>query len=148
MRDTAYAKELARALSDLEERFERTNEELQKTHEELAPYKCSDCGAPLVSSHQQDFPEHHCIVTFDTFACGHQTSDGFTERPCPKSPNFPRLEDYEFSYKEDTGQGWLCYAKPNTTAARSVHLPVGHGRTQEDAERYVRDAYERLRGGS
>lgn len=133
------------ALRDAEEELRQRSEELSKTREDLAPYKCSDCGAPLVSSHQQDFPEHHCIVSFDTYACGHQTADGYTERPCPKSPHFPRLDDYEFSFKEDSREGWLCFAKPMTPASRSVHLPVGQGRTQEDAARYVREAYERLR---
>ena len=136
------------AFRDLQEALERTKVELESTREELVPYKCSDCGAPLVSSHQEDFPEHHCIVSFDTFACGHQTADGFTERPCPKSPQFPRLDDYEFTYKEDSNGRWLCFAKPKTPAAGRVFLPVGQGRTQEEAAAYVRTSYERLLGGS
>ncbi|MGE3845058.1 MAG: toll/interleukin-1 receptor domain-containing protein [Vicinamibacterales bacterium] len=89
------------ALGDLKKELERTNEELQKTLEELAPYKCPDCGAPLVSSHQQDFPEDHCIVTFDTSECGHQTADGYTERPCPTRGTRTRPADAPYRNPDD-----------------------------------------------
>lgn len=133
------------ALQELEETLARKNEELERTREDLAPYKCEDCGAPLVSTHQQDFPDYHCIITYDSFACGHQTADGSTERPCPKGPNFPRLEDYEFIYKEKGTEAWLCLAKPKTRMAQGVDLPMGQGRTQEEAAEHIRRAYEGLR---
>ncbi len=139
---------MGHAFRDLEEALEQAKQELEATRGELAPYKCSDCGAPLVSSHQQDFPEYHCIVTYDEFACGHLTADGSTERPCPKSRTFPRLEDYEFVYREDAQVGWICWPRAKTPAARSVSLRDGYGRTQEEAAACVRAAYDRLRSGT
>jgi transcriptional regulator with XRE-family HTH domain len=53
-------------------------------------FLCPHCGAELV---ERTFVEHQCgDAEFEVFACG--ATRGWTNRPCPKDPRFPRFEDY------------------------------------------------------
>lgn len=137
------------ALRELQIEIERTHEELEAVREELADYRCPTCGASLDSrlDAPADPEEKHWDVR-ETFACGYQHFGGFVERPCPKDPRFPRFEDYELQFREtpsETHWKWQCYAIGKTEMARRLTLPPGHGRTQEEAEKSVHDAYDRYR---
>lgn len=89
------------ALRELQEEMERTREELDMTREELAEYRCPYCAAPLDSRIDAPTdPEEKDWDIRESFACGYQSFAGFTERPCPKDPRFPRLKDYELRATE------------------------------------------------
>jgi len=124
------------------ERIEALEEEVERLAEDRAKYHCPYCDAELISSGSQDFPEHHAIVTFDRFACGLLTADGFDEEPCPYSPSWPQLDEFDFEAKLN-GKLWVCRPWPKTQRARSVRTlqdPVG--RTKEEAEENARILYE------
>jgi hypothetical protein len=115
---------------------------LERVEEDRARYHCPYCDAELISSGSQDFPEHHAIVAFDRFACGLLTADGFDEEPCPYSPSWPRLEEFEFDAKEN-GRVWVCRPTPKTARARRVQsVRDAVGRTKEEAEENARILYE------
>lgn len=137
------------ALSELQSEIERTREELAAVRGELAEYRCPTCGASLESrlDAPADPEEKHWDVR-ETFACGYQHFGGFLERPCPRDPRFPRFEDYELRCQENPTEPhwkWQCYAIGKTDMARRLTLLPGYGRTQEEAEKSVRDAYDRYR---
>jgi hypothetical protein len=68
------------------------------------------------------------------------TADGWEEEPCPYGPNWPALDEFEFSAKEN-GKVWVCYPMPKTDRARRVHATTGRiGRTKEEAEENARVA--------
>jgi hypothetical protein len=80
----------------------------------------------------------------DVYECGYQAFGGFTERPCPSDPKFPRFEDYELKFYENPKESyykWQCLAIPKTDMARRLSLSLGMGRTKEEAERFIRDRY-------
>lgn len=139
------------AVRELQQEMERTREELEAAQQELAEYRCSYCGAALNSriSAPTD-PEEKDWDLRETFDCGHESFGGFTERPCPKDPRFPRLDDYDVRVEEmppgERYWRWQCHAFPKTDVARRLPLPTGYGRTREEAEGYVRYAYVRYRG--
>jgi hypothetical protein len=72
----------------------------------------------------QDFPEHHAIVTYERFACGLLTADGFDEEPCPYSSSSPQLDEFDFIANED-GQFWVCRHLPKTQRAKRDDLNHG-----------------------
>ena len=134
-----------RALRELQTEIERTLEELVEVRSELAEYRCPTCGAALDS--RQDAPadpeQKHWDVR-ENFACGYQHFGGFTERPCPKDPLFPKFEDYDLRFQEFPNEPflkWQCYAMGKTDMARRLQLPFGYGQTREKAEKSVREAY-------
>ncbi len=141
------------ALRELQEEIERARDELDVTREELSQYRCSFCGAELTSriDAPMDLEENDWGIR-ENFACGYQTFAGFTERPCPKDPCFPSLEEYDLQVREMDSKErhwrWQCYAQPKTDMARRLHLPTGYCRTREEAEKYVRGAYERYSRGA
>lgn len=140
------------ALRELQEEMERTREELEYTREKLAEYRCHYCGSPL--SNRIDAPadsEERDWDVRESFVCGYQKFAGFTERPCPKDPQFPRFEDYELLFLERPKEPywkWQCYARGKTNMARLLDLSPGYGKTCEEAESQVRDKYESYRKGS
>ncbi len=94
----------------LEERVETLTVDREQFH-------CPYCDAPLSQTGRQDFPEHHCTVTYETFECGYCTADGFEEAPCPCGPNWPPLEEFSFETKHQ-GSLWLCQPRGRTNRAR------------------------------
>jgi len=48
---------------------------------------------------------------------------------------------------KETHWRWQCYPQPKTDMARRLYLPTGYGRTREEAEKHVRDAYDRYSRG-
>jgi hypothetical protein len=138
------------AFRDLQREIERAQEELTATRQELAEYRCPTCGAAVNSRVEApaDAEEKHWDVR-ETFACGYRQFGGFVERPCPKDPRFPRFDDYDLQFHETPTEvyfRWQCYAIGKTEMARRLSLPPSHGRTREEAERSLQDAYDRCRG--
>jgi hypothetical protein len=119
------------------EKIEDLEARLQEVEEDRAKFHCPDCDAPLVGGGDQDFPEAHCIVTYENYACGLTLADGFEESPCPYGPRWPRLEEFEFR-TESHGSYWSCYALAKTDRARRVSLPVANAATENEAEALAR----------
>ena len=119
------------------EKIEALEERLQEVEEDRAKFHCPDCDAPLIGGGQQDFPEAHCIVSYENYACGLTLADGFEESPCPYGPRWPRLEEFEFR-TESHGSFWSCYALAKTERARRVSLPVTSAATKYEAEALAR----------
>lgn len=119
------------------EKIEALEERLQKVEEDRANFHCPDCDAPLIGGGQQDFPESHCIVSYENYSCGLTLADGVEESPCPYGPRWPRLEEFEFR-TESHGSFWSCYTQAKTERARRLSLPVAHAATKNDAEALAR----------
>jgi len=120
---------------------------LEQAKDELTKYRCRFCGAPIVERGGEWVGPNsdHCGV-HETFECGHHSFDGVTERPCPSDPKFPRLEEYELRSNRTSSEGhfaWLCLAVPKTAMARKLSLPPCYGSTKAEAERQLRESYER-----
>ena len=86
----------------------------------------------------QDYPEHHCIVTYESFECGYITGDGHEEHPCPYGPNWPTPDEFTFEAVPQD-KLWTCYPMPKTDRARRVNAQRSVGRTKEAAEEYARN---------
>lgn len=138
------------ALRDLQAEIERTREELEAARQELAEYRCPYCRAELlVRIDAPADPEQKVWDIREEFGCGFQRFGGFVERPCPADPRFPKFEDYDLHFRhspEESHFKWQCYALGKTDWARRVHLSPGLGRTKEEAERQVREEYNRSAG--
>ena len=96
-------------------------------------------GGAFVGSDSDHYGLH------EIFECGYHAFDGYTERPCPSDPKFPRFEDYKLQFhhnSSETHYSWLCLAIPMTDMARRLSLQAGYGRTKEEAERQLRERYE------
>jgi hypothetical protein len=124
---------------------EDLNEQLQEAQRGLEEYRCPTCGAPISTRSGVELSEHDS-GGYEDFECGFSHIDGFTQRPCPSDPKFPRLEEYDFVFKEVSGDSdwkWQCFATARTDQARRVSLVMGLGRTQEEArDRVVKHYYE------
>lgn len=117
-------------IEDLEER-------LRVAEEDRARHHCPDCDAEVVQMGNADYPEHHCVVTYETFACGLVLADGFEESPCRFGPRWPKIQEFDFVTIE-SGGGWSCNVIGKTTRARAVHIPISHAGSKEDAEMMAR----------
>jgi len=121
--------------------------ELERSANELSGYRCPFCHAPLVERGGESIGhlgDHYGL--HEVFECGHHAFDGYTERPCPSDPKFPRFDDYELQFHENASEiqyPWLCLALPKTDMARRLLLKPGYGHTKEDAERQLQDRYSR-----
>jgi len=116
------------------EKIQALEERLGRVEEERAQYHCPHCDAEVSGITGEDFPEHHAYVTYETFACGRMTADGWEQRPCPYGPNWPQLDEFDFVFKEH-GKGFVCYPMPKTDRAiRAWTSATGFGRTKADAE--------------
>lgn len=133
------------ALADLQREIERMREELEAAREELSDYRCPYCEAPIAERiHAPADPEQKVWDMRDVYVCGYSSFGGFTEQPCPSDPQFPKFEDYELKFYENPKEPyvkWQCHALPKTDMARRLSLPLGMGRTKEEAEGFVRDRY-------
>jgi hypothetical protein len=129
------------ALNDLQS-------ELESTLEELSEYRCPYCTAPLsVRIDAPADPEERDWDVREIFDCGFQQFGGFIERPCPADPCFPRWEEYELTFHHTPDEPhwkWQCYARGSTDMARRLSLSAGLGRTKDEAERNLREDYERV----
>lgn len=135
------------AIHELQLEIDAAREELERTREELAGYRCEYCNSPLASRvHAPADPEEKHWDVREVFECGHMTFGGFTERPCPSDPRFPKFSDYELRFYNNMKEShwtWECHAYGLTEMARMVYIDRGLGRSREEAEQAVRDCYER-----
>lgn len=121
-------------------------EELSALRERLSDYQCTYCGSPLVASVPApvDDAEKHWDVR-EEFECGYVEFGGAKEALCPSDPAFPRFEDFELHFLEQTDfqpSVWLCNALPLSRDARLVHLSATPGRSKDDAATAMRRQFE------
>lgn len=106
-------------------------------------YTCPHCGAHLT---KRTFVDHEYGDTeLEMFACGH--TRGWMSRPCPEESRFPGFEDYELVSFQEADGGWWCEATGKTQSAREVSLQTGHGRSKEEAMKWVERSYIQDRYG-
>jgi TIR domain len=120
-------------------------DELRHAEENLLEYSCPYCRAPLSTRSFVTLSEHD-EGAYEDFECGYAQIDGYKQRPCPSDPKFPKLADYELTYREikgDTVWRWQCFAHGKTRESQLLSLTAGLGRTQEEALQRVEEAYER-----
>jgi FRG domain-containing protein len=130
----------------LKDEVSELKEELEYAKEELEQFQCPYCRAQLVEriSAPADRNQDHWDVR-EIYECGLQRFGGFTEQACPHDPNFPKFEDYELQFQEDSKETlnkWQCYAKPKTDAARMLPFMMAFGSTKEEAANSVRKEYD------
>jgi hypothetical protein len=123
-------------------RIQELEERLEAAEEDRAQFHCPFCDAPFVGAHDEDYPEYHCIVTYESFACGYVTEDGQEHVPCPYGPNWPEPQDFEFITKQD-GDKWICHVTGKTNRASRVHVLRQVGNSKEEAEELARKAAAR-----
>ncbi len=119
------------------------HEQLRAAEQDLQEYRCSHCGSPLVQRSTVALSEDD-DGSLEAFECGYSHIDGHMQRPCPTDPNFPRLEDYDFVYRELTSDPmWKveCFAKAKTKEAEKLLLSRAFGRTKEEAHLNIVDQY-------
>jgi len=121
------------------ERIEQLEAHLEEVEEDRAQFHCPYCDAPLAGVGHEDFPEHHCIVTYETFTCGFRTADGYEETPCPYGPHWPSLDEFEFITKQD-GDWYACQAIGKSERARRVIIHAEMAKTREQAELQAKKA--------
>jgi hypothetical protein len=124
------------------ERIRELETRVAVLEEERKEFHCPYCDAPFSGIHMQDFPDYHCIVTYESFACGYSTEDGTEDHPCPYGPHWPAIDEFEFIAKQD-GAMWVCWPVGKTQIARRVHKPQVMGRTKEEAEEAAKKAVAR-----
>ena len=120
-------------------RIEELEARLEEVELDRAQFHCPYCDAPLSTVGHQDYPEYHCIVTYESFECGYGTADGIEETPCPYGPRWPVLDEFDFNTKQE-GDLWVCYPTGKTRRARQVHIYREVGSTKEEAEERARNA--------
>lgn len=121
------------------ERIEELEARLEEVEQDRAQFHCPYCDARLSGVSDQDYPDDHCIVTYESFECGYMTADGYEQRPCPYGPNWPGLDEFEFVTKQE-GSLWFCYPRGKTKRGQRIHvLPVA-GATKEEAEEKAKKA--------
>jgi hypothetical protein len=121
------------------QRIEELEERLREVEEDRAQFHCPHCDARMIGGGEQDFPEHHCIVTYEHYACGMVTADGEEDVPCPYGPRWPRPDEFDLR-TEQHGNIWLCYPTAKTPRAGRVHIMRQDGATREEAESKARAA--------
>lgn len=90
------------------ERIEELEAKIQQIEEDRAQFHCPHCDAPIRMMHDEDFPDDHCIVSFEEYECGYATADGFEQSPCPYSDRWPELSEFEFRTQQE-GNLWFCH---------------------------------------
>lgn len=121
------------------ETIQELEERLEEVEKDRAQFHCPYCDAPISGVAHQDYPNHHCIVTYESFECGYVTADGHEDVPCPYGPNWPSPDEFEFVTKQE-GNVWICYPVAKTERARRVHIYRQMGRTKEEAEEQAKRA--------
>jgi hypothetical protein len=77
-------------------------------------FSCPFCGAEVTTLASED------DSFYTAYACGY--SDGsHLSSPCPHDPEFPKLDEYEFTFFE-RGDTWHCVPKPKQKEQRSLTL--------------------------
>jgi transcriptional regulator with XRE-family HTH domain len=115
----------------------------QTLREFEADFLCPTCGALLA---ERSFVDHeYGDVEIEVFECG--LMRGWKDRPCPKDPQFPRIEDYELQHSQDGEDRWHCFGLGKTEQARSVEFSPGFGSTKAEAEHRLRHNYVRVKDG-
>jgi hypothetical protein len=94
-------------------------------------FSCPYCGAETTTLANSEYG------MYTAYACGH-SSDG---SPCPRDPDFPTLEEYEFEFRQ-RGDAWFCSAKAKTNNAGKLTLHGCWGNTQEEAKAAVIRQYK------
>lgn len=131
---------------ELLQRVEELEDDLHYTQTRLGEYLCPHCQAELSASGSFEV-SRYADAYYQTFHCGYSAVGGRMERPCPSDPKFPTLDDYELKLKSSEtkwGIEWTCDAVPKTAMARRIHLPVGIGRSEEQARQYVVAWYQQM----
>lgn len=123
-------------------RIQQLEERLEEVEEDRAQFHCPYCDAPISGVGHEDYSEHHCVVTYESFECGYVTADGHEHVPCRYGPHWPTLDEFDFVTKKE-GATWLCYPTAKTDRARRVHISGQVGRTKEEAEERARQAASR-----
>ncbi len=130
---------------ELQALVQSLQEKLVQTTQELSEFQCPVCGAPLVTRNAIPMSESD-TGAFEAYACGHETVDGVTDRPCPSSPLFPQFDEYEVRLVE-SAQGddrlWISFANPKTRNARRVDLGREFGKTQDEARSRLFERHQR-----
>jgi len=134
----ALASALGTDVSELRVGF--TAAELEEHRQE---YLCPHCGSRLTE--RTPVPHEYGVDDIEVFECGF--TRGWSSRPCPKESRFPKIEDYEFVFKEEGDRGWWCYPLGRTEAARQVSLQTRHGKSKEAAKKWVMRSYIEARDG-
>lgn len=133
------------AIRDLQQEIQRMKKELEAAREELSEYHCPYCSAPVIERiNAPADPEQKYWDLREVYECGYMCFGGYTERPCPSDPQFPKFEDYELKFFKNSNEPlfkWQCYAFPKTDMARKLSLDMGFSRTEEEAAQSVRDRY-------
>jgi TIR domain len=125
-------------------------DEINRLRRDFKEFQCPYCGALLVESQEIPLDERQRDWSMlRSFECGFSSLDGYTRRPCPSDPKFPKIEDYNVQCKESPTEPhwkWICYALPKTDMARLLSLN-GSGRTEQEAReallRHYTDAAKR-----
>jgi len=121
------------------QRIRQLEERLEELKADRARFHCPYCDAEISDVGHQDFPDYHCVVTYERFACGYCTADGFEASPCPYGPHWPTVEEFEF-VAERQGSLWVCSPRAKTARARQVHISQVIGQTKEETEEKARKA--------
>ncbi len=124
------------------EAFEELEAELSDLREKVADLLCPNCEAPLVDMFRSYDDSDPSQADVDYFECGH-ISGGHQPQACPHDPAFPALSDYELDCKEAGADRWVCFAKPNTAAARRHRLSAKDGPTEREARNRLIESYNR-----
>jgi hypothetical protein len=115
------------------EKIEELEARLAEVKQDRAHFHCPDCDAPIVRIGEQDFPEYHCIVTYEHFGCGLVLADGGEESPCPFGPRWPKPEEFELLTNCESGI-WTCLAHGKTLRAMRISVTPEYGHTKAEAE--------------
>jgi hypothetical protein len=140
--------DLFSAVEQLKNSLSETEECLTEVEGELAEYRCTWCRAPLSETIQIPLDEEQRDWGIrEVYACGLDMVDKFVQQPCPSDPKFPKLEDFELCFKENSSETlfkWTCYAKPKTKYAQKLRLMREVGRTKQEAQQSLAAQYERM----
>jgi len=142
-----FGMELIDHTADLRAQLQDVQDELEYTKGELNEYRCSVCGAPM-SYQDYNVPLSEDVTGFVvTFDCSRCETDGYGTRPCPSDPKFPKIEEYEFRFKEHASEPtwkWSCFAIAKTSMAHQVSIPHAMGQTMEEAQKRLIENYKRI----
>lgn len=127
-----------------------TREQIEQMRLKFQDYLCPFCGSMLSSrisapaDSSQDYWDDR-----EEFTCGFQRFGNIIETPCPRDPNFPKIDDYQFNFVYNENEPilkWCCTAIGKTEMSRKFHLGIGYGRTKEESKIQLLEKYNRYTG--
>jgi hypothetical protein len=121
------------------EKIEKLEQRIEEIEADRSQFHCPYCDAEISQIAGEDFPDDHCYVTYEMFACGYATADGFEQSPCPYGANYPKVDEFEFRSSEQ-GNVWVCHGVAKTARARKVISPMGSGNSKEAAVKAAHEA--------